>query len=129
MSWLLEVVLWVVMVATAALLVWGFIRTRNLGFLILLLAVPGWRVLERLTQPAITKQIEGFKGGEVPPFPFSFLGPTTLGEFMATYLMAMQVGQGVLFLLGILFLMLPHRVVGEHQKSSPPTDPDAHAPA
>lgn len=106
MSSILQAVLWVIAIATVGLLVWGFIRSRNLGFLVLLVGAPGWALLQQLTSPFVTRQIDRVRLGETPAFPFSFLGPTSTGEFIGTYLLAMRLGQALLILLGILLLVL-----------------------
>jgi hypothetical protein len=128
----LQVSLWLVAIATTMILIWAFVRTRNPGHLLLLLAVPGSFLAQRLIAPIMTEQVERIVRGDSASFPFSFLSQTSAGEFIVQYQYGIYLIQGILILIGILFL-----VRGGAQKEAPedsnldrkPSETGVRAPA
>ena len=102
----LEVAFWVVLVAIAAGLVWGFVRSRNAGYLLLLFALPGWALLERALRPIFQDQFERVSRGQDPAFPYSLLGHESLGDIVAQYSFSFRLVQSVLFLIGVILLAM-----------------------
>lgn len=97
---------WAVFIATAVLLVWGFVRTRNLGYIVLLMAFPGWFLFRAVTSPLVERHIERIAAGHSQGFPFNLFGELSVGAYIASLHWLLQVGQAILVALGILLLVL-----------------------
>jgi hypothetical protein len=116
-------------IATAAALVFGYFRRRNLGFLVLLLALPVWSFVERASRSLIEQQVESAQETGRAAFPFIF-GGGNLGEMLVRYFFVNEIIQGSLVLVGILLLAFGPRISGSrqvHAAALPDSDLDVPA--
>lgn len=129
MSTVFELAGWALVFVTAGVLVWGFARSRNPGYLVLIVALPAWTLLRGLLAPIVDNQVDRAINGEALSFPFSLIGGATAGQFIANLHWALEVSQTVLLLLGLLLLIrLPHHLSRKPGPVAPKSEPDVRSP-
>jgi hypothetical protein len=72
----------VLSIVIAGLLVWLYVKTKNLGYLVLTVAIPGWWFVSLLGGQFIFQQADRLKEGEPLSFPFSLLNDPELPDIM-----------------------------------------------
>ena len=101
----LVVAAWVIAVALTVFLIWGFVRTRNVGYLVLLVPCTLWYLMGYLTAPVLDAQIGLIDAGRTLTFPFRLLGDVTRGDLVAIVQLAGSTIRGLLILLGFYLLI------------------------
>jgi hypothetical protein len=101
----LVVVAWAITIVLTAFLIWGFVRTRNFGYLVLLIPFTLWHFMSFLTAPVLDTQIGLIDSGRTLTFPFRLLGDVTKGDLVATVQLAGSTIRGLLILLGFYLLI------------------------
>lgn len=101
----LVVAAWAITVVLTAFLIWGFVGTRNFGYLVLLIPFTLWHFMSFLTAPVIDTQIGLIDSGRTLTFPFRLLGDFTKGDLVAMVQLAGSTIRGLLILFGFYLLI------------------------
>lgn len=95
----------VVLIALGVILIRRYVQTRNIGYVVLGLALPLWPLLSWAPSLFLRNQIDRVASGKEAVFPFSLLdGRMTLGQIVATFSYGTRLVQISLVLLGFLLL-------------------------
>jgi hypothetical protein len=101
----LIVAAWAITIVLTAFLIWGFVRTRNFGYLVLLLPFTLWQFISIPIGPLIDTQIGLIDSRRALEFPFSVFGELTKGELIAIVQLGSSTIRGLLILLGFYLLI------------------------
>lgn len=114
----------VLSVLLAALLVWLFAKTRNVGYLVLTIAFPGWWFANVYGGRFIFHQADMLREGEPLSFPFSLISDPKLPDIMQGFAV-ISYAQLLLVFVGFLLLAIEIRRQGKSsQKDTPSTQTD-----
>ena len=98
----------VLSVLLAALLVWLFAKTRNVGYLVLTIAFPGWWFVSFFGGQFIFRQADMLREGEPLSFPFSLISDPKLPDIMQGFAV-ISYAQLLLVFVGFLLLAIEIR--------------------
>ena len=96
---------WFITLALTGFLVWGFLRTRNFGYLVLLIPFTLWHFLSFGSREIVDSQLVAIRGGQGLAFPFSLIDQPTAGYFVAVYQVIIGIVRGLFILLGFYLLV------------------------
>ena len=118
----------VIVVGSGIALGFGYFKRRNPGFLVLLVPLPLWVLVERASRSYISSQINSIEQGGRPAFPLIF-GGDNLGEMVVRYFYATEIIQWMLVVVGVLLLALWQRPVRAAEVEAELLESDLHVPA
>lgn len=119
---LLQLLYTVVLIALAIILIRRYVQTRNIGYVVLALALPLWFLLSWAPSLFFQNQIDRLASGKEAMLPFSMLdGRMTLGQISATFIYGTKLVQVSLILLGFLLLSRSSNTLEPPKSAQQPT--------